>query len=77
MKALGGAGPAPLLNEAAMDRVTLQTRNGGKGKGRQGGTGGMLFNNNFERAAKPVDGDVIAKMQQKRDWLLRCHLLVT
>ena len=35
MKALGGAGPAPLLNEAAMDRVTLQTRNGGKG--RQGG----------------------------------------
>ena len=29
MKALGGAhGAAPLLNEAAMDRVTLQTRNG-------------------------------------------------
>ena len=47
------------------------------GPSRAAGTGGMLFNNNFERAAKPVDGDVIAKKQQKRDLLLRCHLLVT
>ena len=38
-ESIGGrleGGAAPLLNEAAMDRVTLQTRNGGKEEGRKG-----------------------------------------
>ena len=45
-ESIGGrleGGAAPLLNEAAMDRVTLQTRNGGKeeGKRKEGRKGQM------------------------------------